>query len=131
MDIKKCQICSKIFASAGGNICPDCSKKINEMFEKVRDYIYQHKDNDIKEVSKATGVSESWILRFLREGRLILSKESIILRCERCNKPIRTGRYCSECISALDKGLKKGIKSNKNASQSGNRMYIADRFKEN
>jgi len=102
-ELKNCPRCGKIFVYTSIMLCPDCRREDDEDYNKVRDYLYEHPKATIDRVSNETGVSTKKIIRFLREGRLMLSKDNIniILRCERCDKPIRSGRYCDECAKEL------------------------------
>ncbi|SFQ02976.1 MerR family transcriptional regulator [Caldicoprobacter faecalis] len=109
MDIRNCKRCNRLFQYNGIKYCPSCVMELDEMFKKVRDYLYEHPDATIIEVSEATGVEEKIILEFLREGRLELKEPSPVLTCERCGKPITTGRMCKECLAVFERGLKKGL----------------------
>ena len=44
-----------------------------ELFEKVKEYLYTHNKCDITELSKATGVAASRIFGYLKEGKLGLT----------------------------------------------------------
>ena len=100
------------------------------MFVKVRDYIWDNPKANVKEVSDETGVEEKIILEFLREGRIELTTESIGFSCERCNTPIKSGRYCDSCAKKMATELKKGLStstSDRSIGRDGKRMYTADR----
>ncbi len=131
MDFKNCKECGKVFRSNGiSKICPKCELEDGENYEKVKEYIYDHPGATLPEVSEKTDVSEERILYYLREGRLeIIGTSSMILDCERCGRGITTGRYCKECASELERGLKSGfsqIENKKPTSRSKNRMYTAE-----
>ena len=70
MDIRNCKRCNRLFQYNGIKYCPKCVLELDEMFIKVRDYLYENKNANIAEVSEATGVEEKVILEFLRDGRL-------------------------------------------------------------
>lgn len=99
MDVKVCKVCKKMFQYiAGAEICPNCRRKEEELFQKVKDYLRENPGADMIEVNEATEVSVSLIEKFLREGRLQVSADSpIALACERCGRRIMTGRLCIEC----------------------------------
>ncbi len=101
IQVKQCKDCNKLFHSFGGDLCLECSEKVDGYFRQVRDYLYAHPDAGILEVTKNTGVEESYILSFLKEERLSLNKESEYIKCEQCKNPITSGRLCSACKERL------------------------------
>ena len=101
--IRQCRVCGRIFQSYGSSVCSNCTEEMDKAYIKVRDYIYGHPNADILEITKKTEVPEKWILDFLKEERLSLQNESLVLTCEQCGKPITTGRFCKNCISDLAK----------------------------
>ncbi len=113
--IRQCTFCGKIFNSLGKNICPACVTKIDECFQLVRDYLYNHPGADIVELTSETGVEDKIILMLLREGRLALGEASSCLKCEKCGKHITTGRYCGQCAKFLENTLAKAVSSRKEA----------------
>ena len=107
MAIINCPKCGKLFSNESGEICALCRKDDLDAFEKVRQYIKENPDRSITEVSKETEVSQRKIIRYIREGRIEISKGMLDdVRCEACNKPIVTGRYCPECSARLASDLK-------------------------
>lgn len=76
--------CKKLFQSYGGSICPNCMDEMDKAFRKVRDYIYDHPQADIVEITQNTGVPEKWIFDFLKEERLEFTTGSTMLSCEQC-----------------------------------------------
>lgn len=134
MNIRNCSKCGKIYAYDGtSKLCPKCRKEEEEEFKRVKEYIYDHPEANIQLVSEETGVPVKKILRYLREGRLQLKDEhnNLILACERCGKPIKTGRFCDMCVAELQRELK-GVVAKKEIIRSNkgkDKMYIADRLK--
>jgi len=97
-------------------MCPDCIKKEEELFDKVRDFLYENPNSSLEEVTEATGVDVKKILDFLKEGRLILKQGNpYLLKCEVCGKAILTGRYCEQCAAEMTKKFNKGLKRNQAA----------------
>ena len=101
MDIRKCSRCGKLFniLVPGEIFCPDCKKKSEEEFRIVKNFVWDHPGVTIHQVSEETGVDKKYIKQWLREDRLQLSDDAVDLEltCERCGKPITSGRYCPEC----------------------------------
>ena len=102
-DLRNCSRCGKLFAYYGRSICNNCMEKEEEEFKIVKEYLYDHPKATVFEVSEATEVSVDKIMRFLREERLEISSENVnlILECESCGVPIKTGKYCKECRDEL------------------------------
>ena len=80
-----------------------------EEFKLVKEYIYDNSGASISEVSDATGVSADKIMRFLREERLEIDSDvsNMILECESCGRPVRTGRYCEECKNSITNEMRR------------------------
>ena len=97
----------KLYVHTIRNLCPECLKKDEEDFGRVRDFIYNNPQASLEEVSEETGVSTKSILEYLKEGRLMLRSNNvnILLSCELCGEPILTGRICEKCSSKFKREL--------------------------
>lgn len=107
MDLRNCPECGKLFVYNHRNLCPECLKKDEEDFERVRDFINNNPRATLEEVSEATEVSTKNILEYLKEGRLMLRSNNvnILLNCEICGEPILSGRICEKCSSKFRREL--------------------------
>ena len=57
-------------------------------------------------VVEATGVSKELILKFIRQGRIMLSNfPNLGYPCEKCGKTIREERLCNDCKNDIHKQL--------------------------
>ncbi len=69
----------------------------------------------------------------MKEGRLEIRDENtnLLLACERCGKPIKSGRFCDRCIVEMKRELKSAASKNKEVvvDKQGT-MYTAGRHKE-
>lgn len=119
MEVKACRRCGKIFQYiTGAPICPKCKKVEEDLFQDVKAYLRENKGASMQEVTEATGASVSMIERYLREGRLEVTTESLIsLSCEQCGAKIRTGRLCDKCRSNLSSDLSAAAKSIQDSHQ--------------
>lgn len=106
-NIRTCRRCRKLFNYIASPYCPRCVDEIDREYRVVRDYIYDHPNEGIKEIADATDVDERVILELLRDGRLELDSGSAALQCERCGSNISSGRYCGYCQSMLSNELKR------------------------
>lgn len=134
MNLRNCNRCGKVYVYDGFNICLDCRRAHEEDFKKVKEYLDEHPGATVVEVSEATGVETKKIIQFLKEGRLeIRDDKNIILTCERCQKPIRTGRFCDQCAVELQREINeiasKSQAYNKASERMKERIRIVDRHK--
>ena len=89
MDVRNCKMCGHLFNYTNSPLCPQCNKKLEERFQDVKEYIREN-----------PGVQQ--LKKWVREERLAFTKGSgITIECEKCGRPILTGRYCKECKNAL------------------------------
>lgn len=132
-NLRNCRRCGKLFVYTGRPICGNCIEQDEQLFKTVREYIEKHPRSTTFEVAEALDISIDKILQFLREGKLELSGDNVnmILECERCGRPIRTGRFCPECSADIEAEFKKGYVSMRKptAPTDKSRMYTADRRK--
>lgn len=103
MDVRNCKTCGRMFNYIGGpSICPSCSKLLEDQFDDVKKYIYDHPGVGIQEVSQEMNVSVAQIQKWLKEERLSFSDSSeIALNCELCGARILTGRFCKNCKGSM------------------------------
>lgn len=99
MNIRNCRMCGHIFNYvAGPFLCPHCREKMEAKFQEVKEYIRNNPGVSIQDVSENCDVEPSQIQQWLREERLELTEgSSILLNCEKCGAPIRSGRFCEKC----------------------------------
>ncbi|ACL74479.1 MerR family transcriptional regulator [Ruminiclostridium cellulolyticum] len=112
-DLRNCRRCGRMYNFIGGApICQDCKNADEEVFKKVKDYLYDNPGATLSQVAMELDVSVEKIKMFLKEGRLEITDESnIILECERCGKSIKTGRFCRECQNEVSVDLEKTTKT--------------------
>ncbi|AFV10802.1 flagellar protein YvyF [Thermacetogenium phaeum DSM 12270] len=106
MELRNCPECGKLFAFLSRNLCPECAALEDEYVKRIQEYLDGPGGATIKEISDATEVPEEKIISLLREGRLIVRGKACLLECERCGKPIDSGRYCASCRAILANSLK-------------------------
>lgn len=113
MELINCKKCGRMFGSQNGELyCSKCRVDDDADFKKVREYLYDNPGASVQEVAEGTGVSETLIIKFLKQERIeITEDENSLLSCERCGKSIKTGRYCVVCKAEMKKELSKAVKS--------------------
>ncbi len=115
MNVRNCRKCGKLFNYAGGQpICMACREALEEKFQEVKAYIREHKGVGINEVAEACDVEPQQITQWLRDDRLEVTEDSsLMLQCESCGQPIRSGRYCDKCKSSLTNSFNAIANANK------------------
>ena len=108
MDVRNCKKCGRMFNYAmGPAVCPRCKEDLEEKFQEVKKYVYEHQGCGIQEVSDECEVSTQQIKQWLKEERLEFSSDSqVMINCEKCGAPIRSGRFCDKCKMELSSGFK-------------------------
>ncbi len=129
MDVRQCKTCNRLFQYMGKPYCPECMDEMDRMFIKVRDYLYDHPDADIPEISGKTDVKEKVILDFLKDERLSLQNASGMLICEQCGKAIEAGRMCRECKERLSNAFSRMVDPPKANNESMRRNDLESKRK--
>ena len=119
MNIRNCSRCGKMFNYIGGQqICEPCKKALEEDFQNVKKYIEENPHADIKQIAEDNGVTTKQIQQWIREERLMFSKDSPIqLLCEKCGEPITTGRFCAKCKTSMANTLNDTVAQKRQALQ--------------
>lgn len=118
--VRNCKRCGKIYMYDGiHKMCNNCRIEIEKAFETIKKYLRENPNSDINVVSEETGVEKQQILEFIKDDRLVTEglKIEAELKCRRCGKVIKNGRYCSSCKSRLTKGLSTGSNKNQQKAQ--------------
>lgn len=106
-ELRNCKKCNRLFSSEDGStLCSRCNDSIDNTFNRVREYIYDNPTSSVKDVSAGTGVSTDAILKWIREGKIILGDHARIAFCERCGAGTEGDRYCAKCLNELSSGFK-------------------------
>jgi len=131
--LKNCNKCGRVFQAEeiGQKFCDRCKGNEEDLFNKVREYIYDNPDTNVMEVSEELEVDEDLILKWLRQGRLELKGDGVGYPCDRCGKSINSGRFCSACQGELKNGFaeafgesKKGEAPKEDDSKAGKGMHV-------
>lgn len=115
MEVCNCKMCGRLFNYISGTrLCPQCREQLEVKFQEVKQYIYEHKNVSITEVSEEMEVPVTQIKKWVREERLVLSEAMGEIECENCGKAIRTGKYCDECKRKMTSMLESTYKKKEN-----------------
>ncbi|TFB24383.1 hypothetical protein E3U55_02460 [Filobacillus milosensis] len=129
-ELANCPRCGALFLKGAQDVCKDCHNEEEEKFDTVYAFIRQKKNRmaTVLEVSDATGVEESLIMKWVHKKRLHpASFPNLTYKCERCDNQIYEGNLCKDCAEELKKGFTddqpKTIAEQK-AEQDKKRAYI-------
>ncbi len=108
MDVLNCKSCGKLFVRQSSDLCIDCIRKDHTDFEKVREFLRERRKIRTSpiDVEQAVGVKRETVLRYIRDGRLLMSEiTQMEITCESCGKPSRDGTICADCREKLRRDL--------------------------
>ena len=100
MELKNCATCHRVFQYPGYGyiLCPECRRTDEAQFQLVKKFLDQYPGAEGKEVFLATGVPINTLIKWVREERLISSNAvNLGAVCDRCGKPVSSGKLCPEC----------------------------------
>ena len=128
MEVMNCRGCGRLFNYIGGQqLCPACKDELEKKFMEVKEYIREHPEKNISQVSEDTDVSIRQLKNWVRQERLIFSEESkVMIECEQCGASIRTGRFCEKCKKNMADNLSKLYQAD---PQSMKRQHDGDRLR--
>ncbi len=122
--LRNCIVCGRLFKSSDENICDRCTDDADSPYIKVREYLYRHRGASVLEVSAATGVSVSNILKLINDKRIgLVGERSLRLKCPSCGDDISNDGHCLRCTDRAVRETNSGtVKSESKANNSfGNR----------
>jgi flagellar operon protein (TIGR03826 family) len=126
VEVVNCPRCGKVFTRIKNPICPACEKEEELIFQSVKEYIDEHSESTLSELSEGTGVSPKKILRYIREGRLEISSGMRgDVRCEVCGGPVSHGRYCDACKIKMNQNITDMFSKDSRERKESNTMHIA------
>jgi len=109
-DVVVCRGCKKFFNYLPKGLCVECLDARDEVFRRVREYVYANPGATITEVADETGVDLRTVRELIRDGELQWTPADMIdsddaLTCELCGDLISAGRHCDSCRARLLGGL--------------------------
>jgi len=109
MSLANCPNCGDLFVkSVFRTICEKCFREEEKQYETVYNYLRKRENRTamMAQVVEATGVKESLIIKFVKEGRLHLSQfPNLGYPCDRCGTLIREGKLCTDCSTDIQKQI--------------------------
>jgi predicted amidophosphoribosyltransferase len=109
MSLCQCEYCQKVFNNVGGQkICPACAKEIDEVFARVRKYMYSTSEQvTVTKLVEELGVSEKAVNFLIKEHRLTFGpRVKGGGRCRVCGAPTDGQALCKKCQAAFSESMK-------------------------
>ena len=113
-DFKKCRICGHLFQypGFGPQMCPACREEDEELFRRVKNYLRDNPGRTLMQTSEDCGVEVERIRAWLRDERLEYAEVGDTgLVCERCGKPLASGKLCDDCRQSLNRAAGEMMRS--------------------
>lgn len=131
MDVKNCKECGRLFNyMSGEQLCPSCKDKLEDKFQEVKTYIRDNAHAGVDQVATDCEVSVKQIKKWIREERLTFTEDSpIMIECESCGAPIRSGKYCDACRNKMQSGLESMIRKPQANAQKEKRLRDGEKMR--
>lgn len=103
MSVTNCRRCGALIPARGRRLCLACLEAEESEYRRVRDYVREHPEAPVMQVSRETGVTVARIYDWVRQGKLVaVSPESdLAVECAGCGTRIVSGRLCEKCRARL------------------------------
>ncbi|MCZ8512869.1 flagellar protein [Paenibacillus filicis] len=129
LKVANCPSCGKVFQKNLRNLCQACIDSYEHDFNACYSYLRDHRKAANAELSNATGVSESRILGFIKENKLLLSQyPNLHYTCGSCRKPIRQNQLCADCRCRITRDINLLKEQEAKKLERGTGFQIRDRF---
>ena len=116
MNVRQCSNCRKLYQYNGSLLCVNCVEELDKLFNDVRNYIEENPNADLDELREKTGTDGAIIVRWLREGRLMMATASGLIKCDICGQSLRSGRFCEKCATNVKEQLQSVTKTFSNST---------------
>ena len=112
MEVRNCKGCGRLFNYMGGKpLCPNCIAELEDKFKEVKEYLRENVYCSMQELAEKNDISIQQIKQWVREERLTFTADSpLTIECENCGAPIKTGKYCVNCLAKLQNSLQSVMK---------------------
>ena len=120
MPICLCEYCQNPFNSVSGQkICPGCSKEIDEVFTRVRKYMYSTKEQvTVAKLVEELEVSEKAVNYLIRQRRLTFgSHQGGNGKCRVCGAATNGYTLCDKCRASFSESMKNFASENVSRKQ--------------
>ena len=109
--VRTCRKCNTIIEEKSlYDYCPECFKKIEKVFQEIREYIETFPGATAFEIEQETGIPYHVVNNFVREGRLVeIPNEYLNIECKGCGCLLLSAqhKFCPECRRKLETDFEK------------------------
>ena len=137
MNVANCTKCGKVFVkNLMNDVCPSCVKASELLYEVCITHLKANRGITLQELSDATEVPMSQILKFMRDGRIsVMGNRNLFYPCEVCGEDIRESNMCDSCRQKLKKDLRNTMEDHKRdealkKKETVDAFRISDRLKD-
>lgn len=109
--------------------CSRCYSIVEEVFEKIREYLREYPGATAYEMEQRLGIPSHVINNFVKDDRLIeIPNEHLNIQCSRCGCLLLSAyhKYCPKCEDEMRKGFLKAsneLTDNNNSNEKG-KMHL-------
>lgn len=113
--IRLCKRCREpIHENSLYEYCSKCYKAVEEVFDKIREYLKEYPGATSYEMEQRLGIPVHVINNFVRDGRLLeIPNEHLNIECLRCGSLLLSAyhKYCPTCEKEIKKDILKAKES--------------------
>lgn len=99
--VKTCRKCkTPIHENSLQDYCSTCFKIVEEIFDKIREYLREYPGSTAFEIEQRLGIPVHVVNNFVRDGRLVeITNLNLNLQCLRCDGLLLSAhhKYCPGC----------------------------------
>jgi flagellar operon protein (TIGR03826 family) len=137
INVANCTKCGRVYVkNLMHDICQVCVKEIDTQCETCIKYLRENRGITLAALSEATEVSQSLIIKFLREGRIsVMGNRNISYPCEVCGEEIRERNICESCRQKLKRDVRNTMEDHRRIEdqkrlENNASFKISDRLKD-
>lgn len=108
-ELRDCPTCGNFFNYTGvREVCVPCAQKEEKKYEEVYRFLRKRENRaaTIERIVEATGVTETLLHRWVRNGRLQPALfPNLGYPCDKCGKLTTRGKLCVTCTDELQRDL--------------------------
>lgn len=110
MALGRCDYCGNAFNRFGSNVCADCTKELDQIYVKVRKFIYKNPEKaNFTMIVENTETSEKALSYLIKQGKINIEAPAsgTETRCRSCGAATTSGTLCERCkLKVLSESLR-------------------------